>query len=33
MVLSRGKLAAVPILTPAVKELFGLYNSVVKRIV
>ena len=32
-VLSRGKLAVVTILTPTVKELFALHNSVVKRIV
>ena len=33
MVLSRGKLAVVTILTPTVKELFAPHNSVVKRIV
>ena len=31
MVKSRGKLAVVIILTPTVKELFALHNSVVRE--
>ena len=30
MVLSRGKLAVVTILTPTVRELFSLHNSVAR---